>query len=86
MKNLNTYIKPLLKPKNTYNKPCFETAYLGETGINLLQQKIAPKVAISLGYFIFSKNHKEPPKVAQLVKNHPIWSPCLRCQVSTINL
>jgi len=54
MKNLNTYIKPLLKPKNTNNKPCFETAYLGETGINLLQQKIAPKVAISLGYFIFS--------------------------------
>jgi hypothetical protein len=24
----NIYIKPLLKPKNTYNKPCFETGYL----------------------------------------------------------
>ncbi len=65
------YIKPLLKPKNTYNKPGFETAYLGENVINLLQQK----AAISLGYFIFSKNHNEPPKVAQMVKNRPIWSP-----------
>jgi hypothetical protein len=31
----------------------------------LLKQKV---VAIILGYFIFSKNHKEPPKVAQLAK------------------
>jgi hypothetical protein len=33
----------------------------------LLKQKVALKVAIILGYFIFSKNH-EPPKVAQLAK------------------
>ncbi len=31
-------------------------------------QKIAQNIAISLGYFIFSKNHNEPPKVAQLAK------------------
>jgi hypothetical protein len=31
----------------------------------LHKQKVAPKVAIILGYFIFSKNHNEPPKVAQ---------------------
>jgi hypothetical protein len=53
----------------------FETAYLGENVINLLQQKAAQNVAIPLGYFIFSKNHNEPPKVAQLAKNCPIWSP-----------
>jgi hypothetical protein len=34
----------------------------------LLKQKVAKKVAISLGYFILSKNHNEPPKVAQLAK------------------
>jgi hypothetical protein len=34
----------------------------------LLKQKVAQKVAIVLGYFILSKNHNEPPKVAQLVK------------------
>jgi hypothetical protein len=44
-----------LKPQNTYNNPCFETAYLGENLINLLKQKIAQKVAIILGYFNLSK-------------------------------
>jgi hypothetical protein len=76
LKAQNIYIKPLLKPKNSYNKPCFETAYLGESVINSLQQKVAQNITISLGYFIFSKNHNGPPKVAQLVKHHPIWSPC----------
>jgi hypothetical protein len=52
-----------------------ETAYLGENVINLPKQKEAQKVAIILGYFIFSKNHNESPKVAQLAKNRPIWSP-----------
>jgi hypothetical protein len=33
----------------------------------LLQQK----VAISFGYFMFSKNHDDPPKVAQLAKKSP---------------
>jgi hypothetical protein len=69
------YIKPLLKPQNTNNKPCFETAYLSKNVIILLKQKVAQKVAIILGYFIPSKNNNKPPKVAQLVKNHPIWSP-----------
>jgi hypothetical protein len=35
LKAQNIYIKPLLKSWNTYNKPCFETAYLGENAINL---------------------------------------------------
>jgi hypothetical protein len=54
--------------ENTYIKPCFETTYLDENGINLLRQKVAQKVTIILGYFIFSKSHKEPPKVTQLAK------------------
>jgi hypothetical protein len=54
--------------------------YIGENVINLLKQKVAQNVAISLGYFIFSKNHNEPSRVAQLAKNHPIWSPWLLCQ------
>jgi hypothetical protein len=62
-----------LKPENTNNKSSFETVYLGENVINLLKQKLAQNVAISLGYFL--KNHNEPPKVAQLAKNHPFWSP-----------
>ncbi len=61
--------------EKTYNKPCFETAYLDKNVINLLKQKVAQKVAIILGYFIFSKNHNEPLKVALLMKNRPIWSP-----------
>jgi hypothetical protein len=52
LKAQNIYIKPLLKTSNTYNKPCLETAYLGENEINLLKQKVVPKVAIILGYFI----------------------------------
>jgi hypothetical protein len=48
---------------------------MGKNVINLLKQKVAPKLAIILGYFILSKNHNEPPKVAELAKNHPIWSP-----------
>jgi hypothetical protein len=65
------YIKPLLKPCNSYNKPCFECAYLSESVIDLLKQKITQNVANTLGYFIFSKNHNEPPKVAQLAKKLP---------------
>jgi hypothetical protein len=71
LKAQNIYNKPLLKPEHTYNKPCFETAYLGENLLNLPIQKIAQKVAIILGYFIASKNHNEPPKVAQWVNNCP---------------
>ncbi len=56
----------------------FITAYLVENVINLLKQNVEQDVAISLGYFIFSKNHNEPPKVAQLANNNPIWSPWLQ--------
>ncbi len=31
-------------------------------------QKVAQNVTISLGYFIFSNNHNELPKVSQLAK------------------
>jgi hypothetical protein len=77
LKAQNIYIKPLLKTLNTYNKQCFEIAYLCENVINLLKQKVAQNVEIILDYSIFSKNHTEPPKVAQLAKNRPIWSPCV---------
>jgi hypothetical protein len=64
---------------------CLETTYIGEKLINLLRQKVAQNAAISLDYFIFSKNHNAPPKVAQLAKNCPIWSPCLYyCDISAI--
>ncbi len=61
--------------KHFYNKPCFEIAYLRENMINLIKPKVVQNVAISLGYFIFSKNHNVLPKAAKLAKNHPIWSP-----------
>jgi hypothetical protein len=60
-----------------------KTAYLSKNVINLLKQKGAQKVTIILGYFILSKNHNEPPKVAQLAKNCPIWSPCLWAKPGT---
>jgi hypothetical protein len=58
----------------TYSKPCFETAFSGENVINLLKQKVAQNVTISL--------------VAYLPKNHPIWSPCLqqRIEVKKVDL
>jgi hypothetical protein len=37
----------------------------------LLKQKVTQKVAIILGYFILSKNHNEPSKVAQGAKKSP---------------
>jgi hypothetical protein len=78
-------LRAIWKPK-TYTPNHFRnhkiptTAYLGEHAINLLQQKVAQNVTISLGYFIFSKNLNEPPKVAQRVKNRPIWSPWPQCR------
>jgi hypothetical protein len=55
-----------LKVQNTNNKPYFETAYIDENGKKLLKQKVAQNVSISLGYFIFSRNHNEHSKVAQV--------------------
>jgi len=54
LKDQNIYIKPLLELYSTYNKLCFETAYLGKNIINLLKQKVAQNVAISVGYFLKS--------------------------------
>jgi hypothetical protein len=39
----------------------------------LLKLKVTQKII--LGYSILSKNHNEPPKVAQLANNYPIWLP-----------
>jgi hypothetical protein len=52
---------PFESPKHQ-NHTIFETAYLGENAINLLQQKVAQNVTIFGGYFNFSKKHNEPPK------------------------
>ncbi len=68
MKAQDIYIEPFLEPKYTYNKPHFETAYVGKNVINIIEQKGAQNVAFSLGYFIFSKNCIKPPEVAQLGK------------------
>ena len=46
LKAQNIYIKPLLKPKNTCNKPYFETAYLGKNVKNWAKQKVAQNVTI----------------------------------------
>ncbi len=50
IKNPQNLHETTFKPYNTYNKPCFETAYLVENVINLLKQNFAQNVAISLGY------------------------------------
>ena len=39
-----------------YLQQCFETAYLGESAINLLQQKVAQNVAISVATSSFQKS------------------------------
>jgi hypothetical protein len=55
----------------------------------MLLQKVAQNVTISFGYFIFSKNHNELPKVAQLAKTvqsgHP-GSPILSTRLSIQNV
>jgi len=52
------------KPKNAK----IFTTYLGENVNNLLKQKVAQNVTVSLGYFSFPKSHKGPPKVSKLAK------------------
>jgi hypothetical protein len=69
LKAQNIYIKPLLKAKNAYNKPCFENACIGANVINLLKQKVAQNYCHFFGLIHLFKN--DPPKVAQLAKNHP---------------
>jgi hypothetical protein len=57
----------------TYNKPHFDTTYLGENGINLIKQKVAQNVATSLSPFIFKKKSQWASKSSLIGKNHPIW-------------
>ncbi len=72
----NMYIKPQLKLYNSYNKSCFQSAYLGENVINLLKQKVTQNVTISFGCQILKKQkHNDIQKGAKLAKNRPIWSP-----------
>jgi hypothetical protein len=47
--------------------------------MNLLYQKVAQKVTILWATSSFEKNINELNKVAQLVKNHPLWSPWTQC-------
>jgi hypothetical protein len=77
MKVQNIYIKPLLKPKNTCNKPYFETAYLGKNVKKWPKQKVAQNVTIFGLLHLLKKLQltSKGPKVAQLVKNRPVWSP-----------
>jgi cyclopropane fatty-acyl-phospholipid synthase-like methyltransferase len=39
LKVQNAYVKPLLKPNNTYYKPYFETTYLDQNVKNFFNQK-----------------------------------------------
>jgi hypothetical protein len=55
----------------------FWNCLLRKNVINLLKQKVAQKA-----FQILSKNHNEPPKVAQLAKNRPIWSPWLSAKAT----
>jgi len=43
----------------------------------VLNETVTQNVTNILGYFIFSNNHNDLPKVAQWDKNCPIWSPWL---------
>jgi hypothetical protein len=69
----NIYNKTHLESPKHLHQTLFEPLkYLQQSmfwkglfGWNLLKQKVAQNFAISLGYFIFSKNHDESPKVAQ---------------------
>ncbi len=54
-----------------HSKPRFEAEYLGENILNLLEQKVAKM----LPFLWATKNHNNPQKVAQLVRNRPIWAP-----------
>ncbi len=64
-----TYLNHFWNLKIPATKPYLKTGLLGKNVKHLLQQKVAQKVAISLGYFIFFKSHNWRPKVAQFVKN-----------------
>ncbi len=46
-----------MKPQNPYNKPCFESAPLGENVKTFAGAKQNQNVGIYLCYFIFPKNH-----------------------------
>ncbi len=43
MKVQNIYIKLVLKPKDAFSKPCFETVYLGENVIKIALVKNSTK-------------------------------------------
>jgi hypothetical protein len=78
MKVQNIYFKPLLKPSNTYNKPCFKCAYLGENVIDLLIQK-GPKISPLLWAILsFQNNIMRPQKQPNWQKisqfgHHEVW-------------
>ncbi len=60
-------IKQLLKPYNSYNKTCFETAVLFKDVTNLLRQKLAQNVL----FFGLLHLSKQSQLIYKLVKNWP---------------
>jgi hypothetical protein len=66
LKVKNIYIEALLKPNNTYNKPCFETANLGEYVKKCLSERVAQNVTI-LGSIWLSQSGPNGKIVLNLV-------------------
>jgi hypothetical protein len=64
-KNAQIYIIPVLRPKNIYSKPCFDTAYLEKRCKNLLLKK-EPNMSPFWGNFLFSKH------TLRTLKSNPI--------------
>jgi hypothetical protein len=64
LKVQNILIKPLLKPKNTYDKPFFENTYYGEN-VKKCFKKIAQHVTT------FLNNYFLPKKLLGLLNSSP---------------
>jgi hypothetical protein len=75
------YIKPLLKPKNIYNKMHFEIAYLAKNVKKLPYAKSGQKCYPFFGHLVFSTNHQSSPIVE---KSPNLVSPILFLQVPKV--
>ncbi len=65
-----TYIKSFLKLWNTFNKPCFETASLGNS-VNKIGKVVAQNMSISFNKITMSLQKK--PKLLKISKSgHPV--------------
>ncbi len=82
-KCLNIYIKAQFESLKHVQQTTFEALkYLQNHVLKLVISVNVKKIARAKSnpkcclYYIFSKSRNGHPKVAQLVKNRPIWSPC----------